>query len=455
VPPGRIDLFIDGRTSNHEQKIWPSLHFESFIVRGQDNQLAHPIYLPPLLMSEARKVGGDEDVILSMPGLQGFQMKVKANSVTFPDGSRTGTLVVSPVTADRLPMSPPAGGALFGVPAWTIQPAGTRFDPPIEVTLPNATSQPAGDNLPIVQWDHDLGQFVPMGRATVSEDGAVLVTDAGSGETKAGWGGLCVYDEDKCGRAAPPECPCGKLDEAECPNCIPDSTKDGELVSGVQPNIFRFAYEPTIKRIYKGHVLDRLAKYGGLEVNFKGKMGGTISLAQICCSSANGDAFSTNFNIAGDLEIEAKWNWLKASKFIELFTDGTEAGVYTKLRLYGALASAHDLGWDDCVRKGTGSVTYSYGGVFSLVDARLITKIPINGQDVGFEFTAVDTGGSFSSGGTLTPSGPRLFQDNGTWNGTFFLKAIEYKVGDFKFTLINVVIDGDGVINEAAQFAVQ
>lgn len=103
---------------------------------------------------------------------------------------RTGTLVVSPVTADRLPMAPPSGGALFGVPAWTIQPAGTRFDPPIEVTLPNSTAQPAGDNLPIVQWDHDLGQFVPMGRATVTEDGAYLITDAGSGVTKAGWGGL-------------------------------------------------------------------------------------------------------------------------------------------------------------------------------------------------------------------------------------------------------------------------
>jgi large repetitive protein len=96
-------------------------------------------------------------------------------------------LSVSPVTADKLPMAPPAGGAQFGVPAWTVQPAGTRFDPPIEVTLPNASSQPAGDNLPIVQLDHDLGQYVAMGRATVSEDGSVLITDSGSGLIKAGW----------------------------------------------------------------------------------------------------------------------------------------------------------------------------------------------------------------------------------------------------------------------------
>lgn len=56
IPAGRIDLFVDGRTSSHLQKIWPSLHFESYIVRGQQNQLAHPIYLPPLLMTEAKVV---------------------------------------------------------------------------------------------------------------------------------------------------------------------------------------------------------------------------------------------------------------------------------------------------------------------------------------------------------------------------------------------------------------
>ncbi len=230
VPPGRVDLFIDGRTVNPTndpaRQQWPSLHFEAYVVKGQDNQLPHPVYLPPLLTSEAKVVGGNEDVILKIPGIEGFQMKVKANSVTFPDGSKVGTLVVSPVTADRLPMAPPAGGATFGLPAWTIQPAGTRFDPPIEVMLPNASAKPPGDNLPIVQWDHDLGQYVPMGRATVSEDGAVMVTDAGSGITKAGWGGLCQYDPDKC---ATPKCQdCQKANPGgNGPCCVFDATAGG------------------------------------------------------------------------------------------------------------------------------------------------------------------------------------------------------------------------------------
>lgn len=77
----------------------------------------------------------------------------------------------------------------------------------------------------MVQWDHDLSQFVPMGRATVSEDGAVMVTDAGSGVTKAGWGGACVYDPTKCAQPAPPDCKeCGQPTTGDCPSCEPNPT---------------------------------------------------------------------------------------------------------------------------------------------------------------------------------------------------------------------------------------
>ncbi|MFG6490501.1 PKD domain-containing protein [Roseateles sp. BYS78W] len=237
VPAGRIDLFVDGRAVNPgndpTRPQWPSLHFEAYAVRGQRNELPHAIYLPALLTSEAKVVGGNEDVVLTIPGLEGFRMTVKANSVTFPDGSHTGTLVVSPVTADKLPMAPPAGGAQFGVPAWTIQPAGTRFDPPVEVRMPNSTNEQPGDNLPVVQWDHDLGQYVPMGRATVSSDGAWLTTDSGSGVTKAGWGGVCRYDNCKTAATKCPDCmKMSAQGSSQCPNCAPDRTQDDKPCNG-------------------------------------------------------------------------------------------------------------------------------------------------------------------------------------------------------------------------------
>jgi hypothetical protein len=200
VPQGKLDLFVDGRAVTGTVPLpgnnqttptqYPSLHFEVLAIRGQKNLLPHPIYLPPLLMSQAKIVGGNEDVSLTIPGRDGFEMIVKANSVTFPDGTRIGPLVVSPVADDRLPMSPPGGGSSFmpGAAA-TIQPSGTRFDPPIEVRLPNTSGYAPGERVVIYHWDHDIGQYVAMGQATVTDDGAQLITDPGSGITKAGWHG--------------------------------------------------------------------------------------------------------------------------------------------------------------------------------------------------------------------------------------------------------------------------
>jgi hypothetical protein len=189
VPPGRIDLFIDGRTAQVAGKKYPSLHFEVSAIRGQVNVLPHAIYLPPLLTDQAKVVGGDKDVTLTIPGFEGFEMIVKANSATFPDGSKVGSVIVSPIHLDKLPMVPTGGSSGFMAPALTIQPSGTRFDPPIEIRVPNNANLLPGERRSIAQWDHDLAMFVPMGTATVTEDGAQLVTDPGAGVTKAGWFG--------------------------------------------------------------------------------------------------------------------------------------------------------------------------------------------------------------------------------------------------------------------------
>jgi len=170
---------------------YPALHLETAIIQGQINQLPHPIYLPPIKLNTSQIVGGNQDVTLTIPGYEGFELIVKANSVTFPDGTRVGPLVVSPVNNDRLPMVPPGGSPSFGTLGWTIQPTGTRFDPPATVKIPNPGKMAAGETAQIVQWDHDLATFVPMGRGTVSEDRIQIVTDVGSGISKAGWGG-CV-----------------------------------------------------------------------------------------------------------------------------------------------------------------------------------------------------------------------------------------------------------------------
>ncbi|MBD8526575.1 Ig-like domain-containing protein [Pseudomarimonas arenosa] len=238
VPPGKIDLFVDGRElrveRNGEWLEYPALHFETAVVVGQLNQLPHAVVLPPINHGQAKIVGGNQDVEFTLPGWEGFSMRVKANSVTFPDGSREGPLVVTPVHADRLPMVPPGPGSLFMGVAWTIQPTNTRFDPPIEVRIPNTLGFKPGETAPVVQWDHDLAMFVPMGRGTIDESGTQLITDPGSGITKAGWGGPVTTPTPAAPGPTddtaenPPDCDCedrlgleGKSDEV-CPPLSPE-----------------------------------------------------------------------------------------------------------------------------------------------------------------------------------------------------------------------------------------
>jgi hypothetical protein len=278
VPPGQPDLFIGGRAVTGTTVLpntqtganaataanaptptqYPSLHFEALAIRGQKNILLHPIYLPPLLMSQAKVVGGNEDISIKIPGFEGFEMIVKANSVTFPDGSRIGPLVISPVHADRLPMVPPGGSATFMAPAWTIQPSGTRFDPPIEVRIPNSRNLKPGETSQIYQWDHDLATFVPMGQATVSEDGALLVTDAGSGVSKAGWGGAppTPPSPPNCGDQGSSKDECRFCEKKEssggsCPSnrCVVDPQKNNRAIDSVPvfpPFGFKKEFSPQV-----------------------------------------------------------------------------------------------------------------------------------------------------------------------------------------------------------------
>ena len=239
-------------------------------------------------------------------------MKVKANSVTFPDGSHEGMLVVSPVVTDRLPMTPPGGGSTFGQPAWTVQPSGTRFDPPIEVTMPNVGGMKPGDTAPVVQWDHDLAQYVPMGRATVTEDGAFLVTDPGTGISKAGWGGCTdcppLPVPQKC--AAPSPC-----DPSKCRvgngNCgckdSDNKCKDGVKITGTW-TIPDGLFEGINQKFEK---FSRVSPWFSITSDAKASGGVSAEFQDKCCSDAACAAppkkyVTVSGTIGADAKMEAK-----------------------------------------------------------------------------------------------------------------------------------------------------
>lgn len=206
IAAGTLHFDVDGSTVTLPGT-WTSLEFEIDALPGQDNNLGRPIRILPLDMAGSAVVGGAEDVTLRMAGVPGAELTVLAGSTTFPDGASTGVLSVTQVHSDKVPMVPPMGSDFML--AWTIQPAGVLFDPPAQLTIPNNGLAP-GTTVDIFSFDHDLGEFVPIGTAAVTEDGAQISSKDGFGVVKSGWHG-CVPPP------APPGDGCG---EGTCTICV-------------------------------------------------------------------------------------------------------------------------------------------------------------------------------------------------------------------------------------------
>ncbi len=183
VPVGPVHLIADGSTASVPGE-WPTLSYNIVTVPGVDNPLAAPIYMVKLDTANAITVG-DQDVEYTLPEMPGFKLTVKAGSVTFPDGSKSGQLSVTAVNANKVPMPPPNGmQPQFIV---TIQPAGAVFDPPAPLTIPNVDGHLPGAQVEMYSYDHDLEEFVTIGLGTVSKDGSIIDSNTGIGVIKAGW----------------------------------------------------------------------------------------------------------------------------------------------------------------------------------------------------------------------------------------------------------------------------
>lgn len=343
IPPGKIDLFVDGRTVNLQGQQYPALHFETVAVKGVQNQLPHAAYLPALQMAEVKTVGGDKDVVLKMPGIEGYEMTVFAHSVTFPDGSKEGPLVVSPISFDKLPMTPPGGYAGFMAPAGTMQPSGTRFDPPVRLKVPNTAGFAPGEKRPVYQWDHDLGTFVQMGQATVTEDGAFLVTDLGTGISKAGWYPIPnPPPPDQCPQGGSTRCSeCQKESKtaSRCPRryCEFDKSKDGMKI----PPTIVVAGEREFE-FGKSSMMKFLGKIGLPDTKIKAKYGVQGSADAMCCGKTQKKELLVSLpSIFGALEAEAEGGLTGYS----IKNDFIKAGLFAKLKLVasGAISYRRDF----------------------------------------------------------------------------------------------------------------
>ncbi|MBI4641092.1 MAG: hypothetical protein HY731_10375, partial [Candidatus Tectomicrobia bacterium] len=197
VPPGNNQrLLVHGDTATLDDGPYAALVFDIDVLPGQNNKTGRhggrggPIFLPrvtpgveiPLdaagVVLEDRVVELDTEagpIILRIP---------QGTRVTFPEGVEHRVSVLR-VPINRLPMPLPEGQ--FSRTVIAIAPAETRFDPPLPISFPNMDGAPPGTRVRLISFDHDAGQFVEVGGATVSADGSRLESDPGVGIRVGAW----------------------------------------------------------------------------------------------------------------------------------------------------------------------------------------------------------------------------------------------------------------------------
>ncbi len=185
APVGPIRLLAVGRTTTRPGS-WPTLEYDMVTIAGVDNSLTMPIHLLPLAdEAQAPLAGGDEDVVLTLPDVPRFRLRIFPHSTKFAGEARPGKVTVTQVHSDRIPMAPADG--LQPTLILTIQPPNVAFDPPAQIAYPNSEGLTPGEITEMYSFDHDLGRFVSTGPGTVSEDGSVIRSNAGFGVVKGGW----------------------------------------------------------------------------------------------------------------------------------------------------------------------------------------------------------------------------------------------------------------------------
>lgn len=220
VPVGVFKLMADGGSATRDG-IWPTLDFDMVTVPGQDNTPGMPIFLPALNPNNRVCVDESTGGTLTLPDVPGFALAIAPGSATFPGGSRSGCVHVTPVNLDKVPMAPGFGQQPRFVV--TIQPVGTHFSPPARMTIPNVDGLAPRAVTEMYSYDHDLASFVAIGSATVSADGATITSDPGSGVIKAGW--HCGGNPNTSGSAGT----CPTCQKCEGSSCVADAAKDGQV----------------------------------------------------------------------------------------------------------------------------------------------------------------------------------------------------------------------------------
>lgn len=247
VPAGQSRVRVDGQNATHLRGVsipprsFPTLSYDVLLIPNAENKLPMPVLLPPLNPANERIYYDDPNTqtTVECEGIAGLKMIIQGGSMTQPNGIPypDGTIVsLNQVHHDDVPMPMPDGAAPPF--AWTLQPGGAHFDPPVQIVYPNMSGLPPGAVAYFLSFDHDTNKFEIVASGTVTPDGSEIHTDPGAGISESGWGCNCppysvTEDCEKCeegdGFAA---------EDEECDPCkeelekLRDAAEQGEGTGG-------------------------------------------------------------------------------------------------------------------------------------------------------------------------------------------------------------------------------
>ena len=293
APVGVYKLMADGTTAASGGP-FPTLEYDIVTVSGQNNTVGLPIYLQQLKPQNELCVSPSIGGTLTIPEAPGFALTVAPGSAMFPGGSRTGCISVTPVNMDKVPMVPGFGQQPRFIV--TIQPVGTIFSIPAQITIPNVDGLKPRAVTEMYSYDHDLASFVAIGSGTVSDDGSVIASDPGVGVLKAGW--HCGGDPNSSGSA-------GSLGVTISPTKIVKGvgTEFNVVASGTPPLDGTYTWElvatqagdePDVATLVQSPTCDSMAT---CTADVKGVKGGKVTLRVHFKCKTNGSEVTADTRI--------------------------------------------------------------------------------------------------------------------------------------------------------------
>lgn len=210
VNGGPSTLIVDGSVAKRARgkqvpaDSFAELRLHPFIVQNVQNTIGPALTLPELDPANERLFDNTQDVVLTVEGVEGFEMTILAGSMTLADKSRPArgspvTVSLNQVPFDTLPGTLPNGASPPFT--WILRPEGATFDPPVQIRMPNMTGAAPGAGVFFLLQEERSSLFNVVATGVVQPDttsqsgskqlGGQAETDPGVGLPRSGVGGAC------------------------------------------------------------------------------------------------------------------------------------------------------------------------------------------------------------------------------------------------------------------------